>query len=399
MPHSDEQVETALPSFEAVKPPSEARGLRFPFLDLKAQFGSLRPEIIAAVIGVLESQHFILGPEVQGLERDFAHLTGCQHALGCASGSDALLLALMALGVGPGDEIITTPFTFVATAGSIARLGARPVFVDIEPETYNIDPWQLEKAITSRTRGIIPVHLFGLPANMGPILGIAKTHGLFVVEDAAQAICARYEGKMVGGLGAIGCFSFFPSKNLGAAGDAGMVTTNDARLAELMKTLRVHGSRQKYQSDFVGVNSRLDALQAAILRVKLGHLAEWTAARQRNANRYQSLFRDCELVESVGLPCVPAGYEHVYNQFVIRTHRRDQLRDHLRRLGIPTEVYYPSPLHLQPAFAELGYSKGDLAEAELASQQVVALPIYPELGEERLEEVVQGIAGFFATTD
>ena len=395
----NQQVEGTLLGVAAVKTSSVAGAQPFPFLDLKAQFAGLRPEIIAAVIGVLENQHFILGPEVEALERDFADLMGCHHALGCASGSDALLLALMALGVGPGDEVITTPFTFVATAGSIARLGARPVFVDIEPETYNIDPFRLEEAITPRTRGIIPVHLFGLPANMEPILNIAKTHSLFVVEDAAQSICARYQGRMVGGLGTIGCFSFFPSKNLGAAGDGGMVTTNDPRLAESMKTLRVHGSRKKYQCDLVGTNSRLDALQAAILRVKLPHLAEWTAARQRNADRYRSLFRDDQIAESLGLPSVPAGCEHVYNQFVIRTHRRDQLRDHLRRIGIPTEIYYPSPLHLQPAFADLGYMSGDLVEAELACQQVLALPIYPELGEERVAAVVRGIAGFFATTD
>ncbi len=374
-------------------------GLQFPFLDLKTQFACLQREIIAAVMNVLESQQFILGPEVESLERDFAALVGCQHAIGCASGSDALLLALTALNVRPGDEVITTPFTFVATAGSIARLGARPVFVDIERETHNIDPRQLEKAITMRTRGIIPVHLFGLPANMGSILKIASDHGLFVIEDAAQAICARYEGKMVGALGTIGCFSFFPSKNLGAAGDAGMVTTNDAGLADLMKLLRVHGSRQRYQYDVLGMNSRLDALQAAILRVKMGYLTEWTNARQRNADHYRSLFGDHGLVEAIGLPSVPAGCEHVYNQFVIRTPHRDQLRDHLVRIGIPTEVYYPSPLHLQPAFSSLGHKNGDLAEAELASQQVLALPIYPELGEERIAAVVQGIADFCATTN
>jgi dTDP-4-amino-4,6-dideoxygalactose transaminase len=350
-------------------------------------------------LGVLERQRFILGPEVECLERDFARLVGCQHAVGCASGSDALLLALMALEIRPGDEVITTPFTFVATAGSIARLGARPVFVDIERETYNIDPRLLENAITTRTRGIIPVHLFGLPATMEPILEIARRHGLFVVEDAAQSVCSRYQGKMAGGLATAGCFSFFPSKNLGGAGDGGMLTTDDAGLADRLRVLRVHGSRRKYQYEILGINSRLDELQAAILRVKLGHIAEWTEARQRNADHYRSLFGEHGLVEAIGLPSVPADCQHVYNQFVIRTVHRDQLRDHLLRIGIPTEVYYPSPLHLQPAFSYLGYKNGYLAEAELASRQVVALPIYPELGEERIAAVVQGIADFCAATN
>jgi dTDP-4-amino-4,6-dideoxygalactose transaminase len=398
MTTANQQIQGLLQAIPALQMPSGGE-LQFPFLDLKAQFSSLRPEIIAAVVSVLESQHFILGPEVEALEKDFASLADCQYAIGCASGSDALLLALMAQGVGAGDEVITTPFTFVATAGSIARLGARPVFVDIDRDTYNLDPAQIERAITPRTRGIIPVHLFGLPADMEPIVSIAKTHGLFVVEDAAQSICARYQGKLVGGIGTIGCFSFFPSKNLGAAGDGGMITTNDKQLAETMKTLRVHGSRTKYQCDLVGANSRLDALQAAILRVKLPHLAQWTARRQWNADHYRSLFHNQHVRDSVELPTVPAGCEHVYNQFVLRTSRRDPLREHLRRAGIPTEIYYPSPLHLQPAFAYLGYERGHLPEAELACEQVVALPIYPELGEERVKAVVQAIAGFFATKD
>jgi dTDP-4-amino-4,6-dideoxygalactose transaminase len=275
----------------------------------------------------------------------------------------------------------------------------RALFVDIEPETYNIDPKQLEKAITARTRAIILVHLFGLPADMEPILNIATDHKLFVIEDAAQSICARYQGKVVGGLGTVGCFSFFPSKNLGAAGDGGMVTTNDPALADLIRTLRVHGSRKKYQYDVLGMNSRLDALQAAILRVKLLHLGEWTAARQCNADRYRSLFGDCGLTESIGLPFAPVGREHVYNQFVIRTHHRDQLREHLHRAGIPTEVYYPSPLHLQQAFGSLGYKPGDLAEAESACQQVLALPIYPELRREHQIAVVEAIAEFYAATN
>jgi len=369
---------------------------QFPFLDLKAQYNNLRPELIEAVTRVLESQHCILGPEVECLEQDFARMVDCRQAIGCASGSDALLLALMALQIRPGDEVITTPFTFVATAGSIARLGARPVFVDIEPDTYNIDPYRIKNAITPRTRAIMPVHLFGLPANMGAILEIADRHKLWVIEDAAQAVCARYQGKTVGSIGTIGCFSFFPSKNLGGAGDGGMVTTNDSGLADLIRTLRVHGSRKKYQYDLLGINSRLDALQAAILRVKLMRLGEWTAARQRNAGIYRTLFADYGLTESIELPFVSAGSEHVYNQFVIRTQQRDRLREHLQQAGIPTEVYYPSPLHLQRAFSSLGYKPGDLAMAEEASEQVLALPIYPELGNERQVAVVESIAAFQA---
>jgi dTDP-4-amino-4,6-dideoxygalactose transaminase len=302
----------------------------------------------------------------------------------------------MALEIRPGDEVITTPFTFVATAGSIARLGARPVFVDIEPDTYNLDPHQLERVITARTRAIIAVHLFGLPANMGAILEIAERHKLWVVEDAAQSVCAKYQGKTVGSLGTIGCFSFFPSKNLGGAGDGGMVTTNDSGLADLIRTLRVHGSRKKYQYDLLGINSRLDALQAAILKVKLGRLGEWTAARQRNAERYGCLFADYGLTEFIKVPFIPAGSEHVYNQFVIRTHQRDPMREHLQQAGVPTEIYYPSPLHLQRAFSSLGYKPGDLVEAEEASQQVLALPIYPELGKERQLAVVESMAAFYA---
>jgi dTDP-4-amino-4,6-dideoxygalactose transaminase len=368
-----------------------------PFLDLQAQFAGIRAEVLAAIERVLDSQHFILGPEVDALEKEMARLAECQYAIGCASGSDALLLALMALGVGPQDEVITSPFTFVATAGAIARLGARPVFVDIKTDDYNIDPQQIAKAITSRTRAIIPVHLFGLSADMDPILEVASAHKLAVIEDAAQAIGARYRGKAIGGMGVAGCFSFFPSKNLGGAGDGGMITTNDPELADRLRILRAHGSRTKYKHELVGINSRLDALQAAILRVKLPRLDGWTAARERNADRYRSLFDQFGLTTIVKLPATFPDRKHVYNQFVIRTTRRDELREFLRSQAIPTEIYYPHPLHLQPAFAYLGYREGNFSNAESAANQVLALPIYSELSYEQQRRVVAAFAMFFKT--
>ena len=370
--------------------------LQFPFLDLKLQFENMRGEIMAAIERVMESQQFILGPEGERLEEEFARKVECRHAIGCASGSDALLLSLMALEVGPGDEVITTPFTFVATAGAIALVGAQPVFVDIEPGTYNMDPAKMEEAITPRTRGIIPVHLFGLPAKMDQILEVAASRHLFVVEDAAQSIGARYQGRAVGGLGDIGCFSFFPSKNLGAAGDGGMITTNDPDLAGRIRILRVHGSRKKYFYDLIGRNSRLDELQAAILRIKLRYLDEWTAARQRNAERYRLMLEDRGLGGSIIWPEAPSDSVHVYNQFEICAEDRDALRDHLRQSGIPTEIYYPLPLHLQGAFSSLGHKTGDFPEAEMASGQVLALPIYPELREENLRATVGAITKFYA---
>jgi dTDP-4-amino-4,6-dideoxygalactose transaminase len=337
-----------------------------------------------------------MGPEVKQLEAEIAAFIGTKFALGCASGSDALLLPLMALGVDPGDEVITPPFTFVATAGSIARLGAKPVFADIDPETYNLDPARLEAAITSRTKAIMPVHLFGLPAEMEKINAVAKAHRLPVIEDAAQSIGARYHDKYVGSIGACGCFSFFPSKNLGGAGDGGMITTNDPELAERISVLRDHGSRKKYQYDLLGMNSRLDSLQAAILLVKFKHLGSLSAARRRNADRYRQLFRQAGLDELITLPVEPDGMHHVYNQFVIRTPQRDQLREHLRNGGIPNEIYYPSPLHLQPAFADLGYRPGGFPQSEEASRQVLALPIFPQMTEEQQQIVVDGVAQFFA---
>ena len=368
----------------------------FPFLDLKAEYAAMKEEIRAAVDRVLESQQFIMGPQVRELEAQVAALVGCRFAVGCASGSDALLLALMALGVDSGDEVITPPFTFVATAGSIARLKAKPVFVDIDPETYNLDAKQLESAITSRTKAIMPVHLFGLPAEMETITRIARAHGVPVIEDAAQSIGSQYQGKSVGNIGEFGSFSFFPSKNLGGAGDGGMITTNDPKFADRLTVLREHGSRKKYQYDLLGMNSRLDSLQAAILLVKFGHFEALSKARRRNADRYRQLFRQAGLDKSITLPIEPAGLHHVYNQFVIRTPERDQLREHLRNCGIPTEIYYPSPLHLQPAFADLGYGPGAFPQSEEASQHVLALPVFPQMTEEQQKIVVDRTAQFFA---
>jgi dTDP-4-amino-4,6-dideoxygalactose transaminase len=365
---------------------------RLPFLDLKAQYASIRQEILEAVTRTLESQQFILGPEVAALENDLAALTSCKYAIACASGTDALILALLALDIGPGDEVITTPFTFVASAGSIVRAGATPVFIDIDPETFNIDPGRLEKVITTRTKAIMPVHLFGLSAAMDEINALAARAGIPVIEDAAQAVGARYNDRAVGNLGLMGCFSFFPSKNLGGAGDGGMVTTNDARCAERVKLLHVHGARERYEYEIVGMNSRLDALQAAILRVKIEHLAGWNAARRRNADRYRRLFAELKLGGMVSLPQEPPNMTHVYNQFTIRVKQRDALREGLRAQGIPSEIYYPIPLHLQKAFDYLGYRQGDFPASENASREVLSLPIYPELTEAQQREVVTSIA-------
>ena len=370
---------------------SGVQELAFPFLDLKAQFATIRDEVTEAISRVMASQHFIMGSEVSALEEEIKPQVGCEYVLGCASGSDALLLALMALGVAPGDEVITVPFTFVATAGCVALLRAKPVFVDIDPVTYNLDPTQLEAAITPRTKAIIPVHLFGLPADMDSILAIANRHGVPVIEDAAQAIGARYHGKPVGSMGTFGCFSFYPSKNLGGAGDGGLITTNDRALADKLILLRVHGSKNKYEYPIIGVNSRLDALQAAILRVKLRYLDSWTDGRRDNAERYRNLFAQHGLGTCVGAPSCPSGSTHVYNQFTIRVGQRDQMKAQLQQRGIPTEIYYPHPLHLQPAFSFLGYRPGSLPQSEKASAEVLSLPIYPELGDHQLEAVVTAL--------
>ncbi|MCS7048544.1 MAG: DegT/DnrJ/EryC1/StrS family aminotransferase [Verrucomicrobiae bacterium] len=366
--------------------------MQVPLLDLKAQYATIREEVRKALDEVCESQHFILGPEVEKLEQNVAAYSGCAHGIGVSSGTDALLVALMAIEVKPGDEVITTPYSFFATAGVIARLGARPVFVDIEPKTYNINPALIERAITSRTRAIIPVHLFGQCADMDSILDVARRHQLPVIEDAAQAIGAQYDGKRAGSMGTVGCFSFFPSKNLGGFGDGGMVVTNDATLAERVRVLRVHGSKPKYYHQLVGGNFRLDALQAAVLNVKFKYLDAWTAGRQRNAAFYDRAFADLPLQRPA------AVRHHIYNQYIIRTKRRDELQAFLKAAGIGTEIYYPVPLHLQKCFADLGYRQGDFPEAEAAARETLALPIYPELKEEQLAYVVDCVRQFFRSS-
>jgi dTDP-4-amino-4,6-dideoxygalactose transaminase len=368
---------------------------QFPFLDLKAQYATIREEVQKAVVDALDAQQFILGPDVAALESEIAAYVGCKYAIGCASGSDALLLGLMALGVGAGDEVIAPPFTFFATAGAIARLGARTVFVDIDPVTYNLDPKLLEAAITPRTKAIIPVHLFGLSAEMDEIQRIAGAHDLPVIEDAAQAIGAKYQGKAVGNIGTMGCFSFFPSKNLGGGGDGGMITTNSPELNDKLRLLRVHGSRKKYTYEVLGMNSRLDTLQAAILRVKLKYLDKWAAGRQHNADLYRELFAEYRLEHAVTVPSVPADHVHVYNQFTIRVRERDALKAYLQKEGIPTEIYYPYPLHLQAAFADLAYKEGNFPVTESSCVEVVSLPIYPELTPAQIRTVVRTIAEFY----
>ncbi len=368
-----------------------------PFLDLKAQYASIRDEILEAVHRNLDSQQFILGPEVDAFEKEISALTRCSHAIACASGTDALILALLALDIGPDDEVITTPFTFVASAGSIARVGAMPVFVDIDPRTFNIDPRKIEKAITPRTRAIMPVHLFGLCAAMDEVNTVAARHKIPVIEDAAQAIGAQINGRPAGSLSLMGCFSFFPSKNLGGAGDGGMLTTSDGALAERLKLLHLHGARDRYVYEILGMNSRLDALQAAILRVKLRHLNEWNEVRRRNAARYRSLFEEFHLTGKIVCPEEPASFTHVYNQFTIRVKNRDALREKLRTQGIPSEIYYPIPLQLQKAFEYLKYKQGDFPESESAGREVLSLPIYPELSEEQQRAVVAAIAKSLAS--
>ena len=368
---------------------------QFDFLDLRAQFAAIREEVMQAVTQVFETQYFILGPEVKLLEDEVAAKLGSKFAVGCASGTDALILSLLCAGIGEGDEVITTPFSFIATGGSIAYVGAKPVFVDIDPVTYNINPALLEAAITPRTRAIMPVHLFGLPADMDPILAIARAHNLVVIEDAAQAIGSRYAGRFTGTFGQYGCFSFFPSKNLGGAGDGGMITTNDAAIAERLQMLRVHGSKKRYFHQIIGTNSRLHALQAAVLRVKLRHLDAWQQGRQNRAERYRRLFESAGLSSFIAAPPrPPAKFEHVYNQFTIRSARRDELKAFLQAAGVPSEIYYPLCIHLQEAFAYLGHAPGDFPESEKASREVLSLPVYPELPDSHQGRVVQSIADF-----
>jgi dTDP-4-amino-4,6-dideoxygalactose transaminase len=375
----------------------EKAQMKIPLLDLAAQHQTIAGEIESAVIRVLNSQQFIQGPEVRELERELALYCQCEYAIGCASGSDALLLALMACGVGPGDEVITSPFSFFATVGSVVRLGATPVFVDIDPETFNLTTESLERAVTQRTKAIMPVHLFGLCAEMDSIDELAARLNIPVIEDAAQAIGAEYRGRRAGSLGKIGCFSFYPSKNLGGAGDGGLLTTNDPEIAETLRTLRSHGAKKKYYHDFVGINSRLDSLQAAILRVKLPHLDRWADARRANAQKYRELFTAAESTSdrTVALPFEPTSGRHVYNQFVIRVWDRDALRAYLQDHGIGTEVYYPVPLHMQNCFKDLGYGEGDFPEAERAAREALSIPVYPELDEAAQKYVVENIASFY----
>jgi dTDP-4-amino-4,6-dideoxygalactose transaminase len=368
--------------------------MEVPLLDLKAQYAPLRDEILAAITRVCDSQRFIMGPEIVALEQELAAMLGVRHAIALSSGTDALLVALMTLDIRAGDEVITTPYSFFATAGTVVRLGARPVLVDIDPVTFNIDPAGVAAAITPRTKAIMPVHLFGLSADLRPILDAAAGRGIPVIEDAAQAIGATYEGLTVGGIGALGCFSFFPSKNLGAFGDAGLLTTNDDALAKRARLIRTHGMEPKYYHHLVGGNFRMDALQAAVLRVKAPHLAAWTDARRANARHYAALFQEANLTDRVMLPVEPPDRRHIFNQFVIRTSDRNELKRHLDSRGIGNEIYYPVPFHLQPCFADLGYRRGDFPNAERASDTSLALPIYGELTREQQEAVVGAVAEF-----
>jgi dTDP-4-amino-4,6-dideoxygalactose transaminase len=388
---------------------TESKTRPVPLLDLKAQYATLRQEIREAIDRVADSQHFILGPEVEALEKEIAAYSQCEFGIGMSSGSDALLVALMAIDLKPGDEVITSTYTFFATAGAISRLNAKPVFVDIDPLTYNIDPKQVAAAITDRTRAVIPIHLYGQVADMDPIMEIARQHKLIVIEDAAQAIGAESRGRRAGSIGDMGCFSFFPSKNLGGFGDGGMITTNDAELAKQIKLLRNHGYSPKYYNKVVGGNFRLDAIQAAILRVKLKYLDQWTEARQRNAATYRRLFEEAELgikrsavagnrladLSGVVLPEEAPDGRHIYNQFVIRSGHRDELMKHLKERKIGTEIYYPVPMHMQECFADLNYHSGDFPLSESAAAETLALPIYPELTEEMMATVVDAIADFY----
>jgi dTDP-4-amino-4,6-dideoxygalactose transaminase len=370
--------------------------LRVPLLDLSRQHAALGGELRAAAARVLDSQQFVLGPEVRLLEEETAAYCGARRGVGCASGTDALLLALMALDVRPGDEVVTTPYSFFATAAAVWRVGARPVFADIDPHTYNIAPARIEAAVTPRTRAIMPVHLYGQCAEMDAINEIACRHNLHVVEDAAQAIGAEDAGRRAGSMGAIGCFSFYPTKNLGGAGDGGMLVTDDEQLAARLGRLRVHGGQTEYLHREVGLNSRLDSLQAAILRVKLPHLNAWSDARAERATRYDQLLAGADIDFEVTPPRVREGARHIFHQYVVRVSAevRDPLMKHLAGCGVGTKVYYPAPLHLQECFSALGYAAGSLREAERAARETLALPIYPELTDEEQRYVVDSIARF-----
>lgn len=370
--------------------------MRVPLLDLTPQTQSLAAELRRALDEVLVGGQFILGPNVQALERELAQYTGVAHGIGVANGSDALYLALLAAGVGQGDEVICPAFTFFATAGAIARAGATPVFAEIDPLTFTLAPADVADRITKRTTALIPVHLYGHPAPMEPLLQIATDHGLTVIEDAAQAIGATLGDRKVASIGHLGTYSFFPSKNLGAFGDGGLVTTDDPALAESVRLLRVHGAQPRYYHQRLGINSRLDELQAAILRVKLRRLSGWNEARQAAARRYDDLFTQAGLGESVSRPTVSGGCTHVYHQYTIRAERREQLQAHLAQAGVGTAVYYPVPLHLQPVFRELGYKAGDLPVTEAACAAVLSLPVFPELRPAQQEYVVTKVQEFYA---
>jgi dTDP-4-amino-4,6-dideoxygalactose transaminase len=375
-----------------------------PLLDLNAHHEPIREQIVNALEQTFASSQFILGPEVERLEERVAAYCQTRYGIGVTSGTDALLLSLMAVGVGPGDEVITSCYSFFATAGVVARLYAKPVFVDIDPVSFNMDPAKIEAAVTSRTKAIIPVHLYGQCADMEPILDLARRRGLFVIEDAAQAIGAEYrDGRRACSMGTVGCLSFFPSKNLGCLGDGGMVVTNDENLAERLRILRVHGSHPKYYHKVIGGNFRLDAIQAAVLNVKLNYLDGWTKRRQENADRYRALFRQSGLAQR-GIIRLPeavyresgARHHHIYNQFVLRAERRDDLIRHLKRREIGAEIYYPVPFHLQECFRYLGYREGDFPEAERAARETLAIPIYPELTVDQQTQVVEAITSFYA---
>ncbi|HTY12635.1 MAG TPA: DegT/DnrJ/EryC1/StrS family aminotransferase [Candidatus Omnitrophota bacterium] len=363
-----------------------------PFFDLKRQIASIKLELSSAIDSVIDSGAFILGPNVAALEKHAADYIGCKHAIGVASGTDALHLALRGININPGDEVITTPFTFVATIDAIYYCGAKPVFVDIEPNTYNLDPLQIKKKITKKTKAIIPVHLYGQSVNFDPLLKLSKDLSIPIIEDCAQAIGAEYHQQKVGSFGACGCFSFFPTKNLGCFGDGGLITTNDDKIADTIRVFRAIGSRKTYHYDIIGYNSRLDALQAAILLVRFKYLDEWTRKRRHNANLYKKLLKD--------IPEITCPYElpdslHVFNQFTIRPKDRDELFEFLKTKGIGAMVYYPLSLHLQAAFAELGHHKGDFPESEKAQDQVLSLPIFPELSEDEIREVCFAIRSFY----
>ena len=364
--------------------------MQVPLLDLKAQYATIKNEILAAVSEVLESQVCIGGPKVAQLEQKIAAISDCKFAVGASSGTDAILNSLMSLDIGLGDEVITTPFTFFATAGCVARTDAKPVFVDIDPKTYNIDPGLIEAAVTENTRAIMPVHLFGQMADMDPIMKIASKHNLAVIEDAAQSITSTYKGRKAGSIGTVGCFSFFPSKNLGGIGDGGMIVTNEQQLYERLSVMRNHGSKPKYYHKYIGGNFRLDPIQAAALLVKLPHLDGWSEARRRNAAYYDEKFKNT----LVQIPYINPDCVSIFNQYVIRAPRRDAIVEHLRKKNIGTEIYYPVPMHLQECFSYLGYKEGTLPESEKAAKEVLAIPIYPELTDQMMDYVAETILAF-----